>query len=80
MSKAMKAYCTGHTVPLFASPISFEMLCPASLGIPNELAIDDGRSGGLVDGGELAEYSQLFGLHDLLLSGDVVAKHLYLFQ
>lgn len=80
MSKEMKAYCIGHTMPLFTPPVSFEMLCPVSLGIPNELVIDDRRFGGQVDGGELAEYSQLFGLHDLLLSGDVVAEHLYLFQ
>jgi hypothetical protein len=80
MSQAMKAYCIGHTMPLFAPLISFEMLCPASLGIVNELVIDDRRFGDAVDGGELAEYSQLFGLHDLLLSGDVVVEHLYLFQ
>lgn len=80
MSKKMKAYCIGHTMPLFKPPIFFEMLCPASLGISNELVIDDNRFGTAVDGGVLAEYSQLFGLHDLLLSGDVVAEHLFLFQ
>jgi len=80
MSKIMKAYCIGHTMPLFRPPVFFEMLCPASLGIQNELVIDDNRFGTAIDGGGLAEYSQLFGLHDLLLSGDVVAEHLFLFQ
>jgi hypothetical protein len=56
------------------------MLCPFSLGIPNELVIDDNRFGSSVDGSSLAEYSQLFGLHDRLLSGDIVADDLFLFQ
>lgn len=76
----MKAYCIGHTMPLFKPPVFFEMLCPVSLGIPNELVVDDNRFGDGIDGGGLAEYSQLFGLHDLLQSGDVVAEHLFLFQ
>lgn len=80
MSQKMKAYCIGHTMPLFKPPVFFEMLCPTSLGIPNELVVDDNRFGAGIDGGGLAEYSQLFGLHDLLLSGDVVAEHLFLFQ
>ncbi|WP_394787735.1 hypothetical protein [Rhodoferax sp.] len=80
MSQNLKAYCIGHTMPLFVPSISYEMLCPASLGIANQLVIDDRRFGDTIDGGELAEYSQLFGLHDLLLSGDVTAEHLYLFQ
>lgn len=80
MSKILKAYCVGHTLPLFAPTISFDMLCPAPLGIANELVIDDNRFGPSIDGGSLAEYSQLFGLHDRLLSGDIVADDLYLFQ
>jgi len=80
MQKNVQAFCIGHILPLFKPPIAFEMLCPASLGIPNELIIDDNRFGQEIDGGGLAEYSQLFGLHDLLLSGDLKVDHLFLFQ
>ncbi len=80
MSRRLKAYCVGHTLPLFAPPVSFEMLCPSSLGISNELVIEDNRYGSMVDGASLAEYSQLFGLYDRLLSGDIVADDLFLFQ
>jgi len=80
VSKILKAYCVGHTLPLFAPPIAFDMLCPAPLGMANELVIDDNRFGVQVEGASLAEYSQLFGLHDRLLSGDIVADDLFLFQ
>lgn len=80
MSRRLKAYCVGHTLPLFVPPIPYEMLCPASLGITNELVIADNRFGSSVDGSSLAEYSQLFGLHDRLLSGDIVADDIFLFQ
>lgn len=80
MSENIKAYCIGHTLPLFKPPIDFDMLCPVSLGIPHELVIKDDRFGHGIDGGGLAEYSQFFGLHDMLLSGDVSAEHLFLFQ
>jgi hypothetical protein len=40
----------------------------------------DDRFGPHAEGAALAEYSQLFGLHDLLEAGDVVADRLYLFQ
>lgn len=56
------------------------MLCPRPLGTPNELVIDDNRFGPDVDGGTLAEYSQLFALSEMLQSGDVIADDLFLFQ
>lgn len=80
MSRLLKSYCVGHTLPLFAPSVPFEMLCPTSLGIANEVVIDDNRFGYAADGSNLAEYSQLFGLYDLLLSGEVVADDLFLFQ
>ena len=80
MSRLLKSYCVGHTLPLFAPSVPFEMLCPTSLGIANEVVIDDNRFGYAADGSSLAEYSQLFGLYDLLLSGEVVADDLFLFQ
>ena len=80
MDKVFKAYCVGHTLPLFTPGIPYEMLCPASLGIPNEVVIDDARFGSTVDGGSLAEYSQLFGLAPKIHAGDVVADRLFLFQ
>lgn len=80
MMRRLKSYCVGHTLPLFEPQVPFEMLCPSPLGIANELVIDDGRFGPSVDGGSLAEYSQLFGLHEQLSSGDIVADDLFLFQ
>ena len=56
------------------------MLCPKPLGTPNELVIEDNRFGDGIDGGTLAEYSQLFALSEMLQSGDVVADDLFLFQ
>lgn len=80
MPRQLKSYCIGHTLPLFQPPIPFDMLCPKALGVPNEIMIDDNRFGQGVDGASLAEYSQLFGLYDMLLSGDIIADDLYLFQ
>ena len=80
MSINIKSYCIGHALPLFEPPIVYEMLCPKSLGMPNEIVMDDNRFGEGIDGGGLAEYSQLFGLHDMLLSGEVAADRLFLFQ
>lgn len=80
MPKQLKLFCVGHTLPLFSPSAPFEMLCPASLGIPNERVIADDRFGSEIEGGSLAEYSQLFGLHDLLRSGEVIADELFLFQ
>ena len=56
------------------------MLCPESLGLPNELVIRDDRFGSNYDGASLAEYSQLFGLAELIESGDFDADGLFLFQ
>ena len=80
MSTNLKSFCIGHALPLFKPPIAYEMLCPKSRGVPNEIVVDDHRFGVGIDGGALAEYSQFFGLHDMLLNGDVVAEHLFLFQ
>ena len=80
MQRQLKAFCVGHTQPLFAPALPFRMLCPKSLGIAGELVFADDRFGADVDGASLAEYSQLFGLHDMVSSGDLVADDLYLFQ
>lgn len=74
------AFCIGHQPPCFLPPLRYTMLCPAPLGLPGERVMADERLGPGVDGGALAEYSQLFGLADLLQSGEVVADRLYLFQ
>ncbi len=76
----LAAFCIGHQPPCFVSPLPYTMLCPSPLGLPGERVIADQRFGPGVDGGALAEYSQLFGLADLLQAGDVVADRLYLFQ
>ena len=77
---ALKLFCVGHVPPLFEPGIEYTMLCPAPLGMPNELVIEDNRFGLSVDGTSLAEYSQLFGLYELISAGDVVADQLFLFQ
>jgi hypothetical protein len=76
----LRAYCIGHVPPRFAPALPFAMLCPQPLGLKDELVIDDHRFGPGLDGAALAEYSQLFGLQDLIEAGDVVADRLYLFQ
>ncbi len=80
MSKIIKNLCIGHKPPDFVAPIDYLMLCPKSMGMPNELILSDDRFGYHIDGTSLAEYSQLFGLRDILNSGDMHADGLYLFQ
>ena len=72
--------CIGHKQPDFHPPLDYLMLCPESLGLPNELVIRDDRFGSNYDGASLAEYSQLFGLAELIESGDFDADGLFLFQ
>ena len=79
-SSRLKVYCIGHTKPTFEPPVEFQILCPQSLGMPGEIIIDDNRFGSAIDGVCLAEYSQLFGLYEMLSAGDVVTDNLYLFQ
>lgn len=79
-STALRAFCVGHVAPTFRPSLPYTMLCPRSLGLPGEMVLADERFGAAVHGAALAEYSQLFGLQDLLEAGDVVADRLYLFQ
>ena len=76
----LRSFCIGHLPPRFAPALPYTMLCPEPLGVPGELVIDDQRFGPGYDGATLAEYSQLFGLQDLIEAGDLVADRLYLFQ
>ena len=76
----VRAFCIGHVPPVFAPPLPYTMLCPKPLGLANELVIADARFGPDINGAMLAEYSQLFGLQDLIEAGDLVADKLYLFQ
>ncbi len=80
MAKTVRAFCIGHVKPAFTPTLPFTMLCPQPLGLTGEVVLADGRFGRIIRGAELAEYSQLFGLQDLLEAGDVVAERLYLFQ
>jgi hypothetical protein len=80
VSNNLKIFCIGHKAPVFSPPVEYQMLCPFPVGISNEIIISDERFGQTIDGGVLAEYSQLFGLYDLLSSGDIVADNLFLFQ
>ena len=80
MTAPVRAFCIGHVAPVFAAPLPYAMLCPKPLGMSNELVIADDRFGAGVNGAMLAEYSQLFGLHDMIEAGDVAADRLYLFQ
>jgi len=80
MSRILHSFCVSHTLPVFTPKVSYIMLCPASLGLSHERVIPDDRFGPEIDGGSLAEYSQLFGLNELLKAGDIVADDLYLFQ
>lgn len=80
MTRKLKSYCIGHVPPIFVPPVEYSMLCPKPLGTAHELVIDDNRFGPDIDGGSLAEYSQLFALSEMLQSGDVVADDLFLFQ
>ena len=74
------AFCIGHQPPCFLPTLDYTLLCPAPLGLPGERVLADERFGLGLDGGALAEYSQLFGLAELLQAGEVVADRLYLFQ
>jgi hypothetical protein len=80
MDKIIKNICVGHKPPDFIPPSDYIMLCPSSLGMNNELVISDERFGTHFDGASLAEYSQLFGLAELISAGDVQADALFLFQ
>lgn len=80
MTRILQSFCVSHTLPIFHPKVPYTMLCPQPLGLPNEQVIADNRFGPDIDGGSLAEYSQLFGLNALLMAGDVVADDLYLFQ
>jgi hypothetical protein len=80
MAPRLQAFCVGHAPPVFLPPLPYTMLCPAPLGLPGERVLADDRFGAGLDGATLAEYSQLFGLADLLEAGDIAADRLYLFQ
>ena len=80
MPASLRAFCIGHVGPAFVPPVPYTMLCPKPLGLPGEIVMADDRFGAGVDGAALAEYSQLFGLQDMLEAGDLVADRLYLFQ
>ncbi len=79
-SATLRAFCIGHVPPRFAPALPYTMLSPRPLGVAGELVLDDARFGPGLDGAALAEYSQLFGLQDMLEAGDLVADRLYLFQ
>ena len=72
MSKETKLICVGHKPPDFYPLVDYLMLCPSSLNMPNELVISDERFGKEIDGASFAEYSQLFGLAELIKSGDIL--------
>jgi hypothetical protein len=76
----VRAFCIGHVRPVFEPTLPYTMLAPKALGMAGEIVIEDTRFGHGGDGAELAEYSQLFGLAEMIESGDVVADRLYLFQ
>jgi hypothetical protein len=80
MSKNTKFICVGHKPPDFTPLAEYLMLCPSSLNMTNEIVISDDRFGKEVDGASFAEYSQLFGLAELINSGDIKVDALYLFQ
>jgi hypothetical protein len=80
MTSTVRAFCVGHVRPVFEPTLPFTMLCPQALGLPGEVVLPDDRFGPGIQGAVLAEYSQLFGLQDLLEAGDIVADRLYLFQ
>ncbi|MEO5629127.1 MAG: hypothetical protein ABIQ62_05090 [Thermomonas sp.] len=79
-SATLRAFCIGHVPPRFAPALVYTMVSPRPLGVPGELVLSDQRFGPGLDGAALAEYSQLFGLQDMLEAGDLVADRLYLFQ
>lgn len=80
MKRNIKLICIGHKLPDFQPPLDYLMLCPESLNLSNEIVIRDDRFGLNYDGASLAEYSQLFGLLELIKSGDFNADGLFLFQ
>lgn len=79
-ASTLRAFCVGHVPPVFEPALPFTMLTPRPLSMPGEIVLPDQRFGPGIHGAALAEYSQLFGLQDLLEAGDVVADRLYLFQ
>jgi hypothetical protein len=76
----LQSFCIGHIAPFFKPSALFRVVCPRSLGIPNEIVISDERFGSKADGAALSEYSQLFGLSELLKAGDLLADTLHFFQ
>ena len=76
----VRAFCIGHVRPVFEPTLPYTMLAPKALGLAGEIVIEDTRYGHGGDGAELAEYSQLFGLVDMIEAGDITADRLYLFQ
>ncbi len=76
-----RAFCVGHVPPVFQPGLPFTMLTPRPLGLPGEMVLPDERhSAPGLHGAVLAEYAQLFSLHDLIEAGDLVVDRLYLFQ
>lgn len=74
------AFCVGHVPPVFDPGLPYTMLTPRPLGVPGEIVLADSRFGPGIHGAAAAEYSQLFGLQDMLEAGDITADRLYLFQ
>jgi hypothetical protein len=79
-NKIIKHICIGHKAMDYSPNVDYMYLTPISLGIHNEFVIEDTRFGENVNGQSLSEYSQLFGLMDMIKSGEVNADYLHLFQ
>lgn len=75
-----RAFCIGHVPPVFDPDLPYTMLTPRTLGVQGEIVLADQRFGPGIHGAAAAEYSQLFGLQDMLEAGDITADRLYLFQ
>lgn len=76
----LQAFCIGHKPPVFEPPAPFTMVCPAALGLLDEIVIADDLFGQAFHGSILSEYTQLFGLAERLKGLPRRPDALYLFQ
>ncbi len=75
----MRFYCVGHKPAAFQPSQDFISLSPVPIPGVDGVVIPDKHFGDTFDGHILSEYTQLFGLADLLADADQ-SEYIYIFQ